>query len=715
MMNTSAVHHYPLSAPCYRLEPSDRIQIDGVDYAAQSHDAQGYVFFRQGNGADLAISMTHDEIAQRLTAGTLILHRGWFDVRKARQRLKSRVVLLSDLPSTDQQTILWRTEFCDRFLRIEAVEKEVNRSDGGMRPVIARIHDDLQRINALKQGKERRCGRRAECVDPPAPRSLRRWLDVYVSSGCDPMSLRPGHYRSGNRTPHLDAESREFALGHAWRYASLNRPTKALVFDAYNDAIIAENARREREGFPPLSKIGRRSFEILIGRLPVFAVHTGRYGKAAALQKFALVRQGLDILRPLERVEMDEYRVSLQALLVEAGVWSRLSRKLRREIQRARAWLTVAIDCASRCILAMRLLVAPPSAESALSALEMAIYPKDELCDAVGAGSRWEMHGVMETLVTDGGSAFVATVTQVAIRDLGITYEAPPGGLPYLRGTMERFFLTVQSRMLPLFPGQTFENAISRGDYDSEANACLTVEELNRAFIRYAVDIYHNTPHEGLAGETPRNAWQRLTRLYGIVPPPPEHIRTHVFGIGLERLIDNRGIRVLGLNYQSMELQALRASAGKRPVAIRVNRHNLGAISVFQGEGWISVPCSFRDAAGVSVREWIVASQDLRRRYAQQARISEDVVRQAMADLRGSAETAARRAELGEPVLASADFAQAEKELFQTFSFADQLATSEEDLLDGNGIVPFGVPSKADYSITQEHDEFGTPDDWAEE
>jgi len=713
-MENRAIAHLPTAdIPHYRFGPTDRIQVDSIDYVAVSKDQFGYVFSRSRDEDGIAISMGHAEIEERLRAGTLVVYRDWYNCRKARQRLKTAATLLRDLPDMEQRKILWKVEFCERFLKAEATEPSVSRSDKAMRAAISRIQDDLTHLEAARQGKPRRCGRKSENFDPPSPRSLRRWLNNYVGSGFDPMSVRSGHHRSGNRVPRTDGNSREFALAHAWGCASLNRPKKALAYTNYGDALVTENLTREQGGFPPLSKIGRRSFERMVAKFSPFALFSGRYGHEAALQHFALVNRGLDVTRPLERVEMDEYNVSLQSLLVEMGLWSGLSPRLKAEVQRTRTWLTVAIDCATRCILAMRLLVAAPSSESALSALEMAIYQKDSISDAVGVGCTWEMHGLMETLVTDGGAAFIAVSTQAALRDLNIAHEVPPGGVPFLRGTIERFFLTVQSRLLPLFPGQTFENAICKGNYDSEGNACLNVEELNRALIRYAVDIYHNTPHDALGGETPRNAWRRLKSLWGFFSPPSEHIRRHVFGIACTSRINNRGIRFLGLHYQSLDLQKLRFGVGQKLVSIRVNRHDLGAISVRQQDGgWISVPCVFKEIAGTSVWEWIGAAQDLQRRHADMTSLSKDIVRQAMDDLRQTAAMATKRAEIGEPILTLADLEKAERELFRSFAFAAPPAPSDEDLLGIDDIPQEPHQPDALTALEAPDDEFGGPDDW---
>jgi putative transposase len=714
MSNAFAQSFHDNTCSRYRFRAKDRIQIGTANYIATSFDADGYSFSQYDDPNGLTISLLHGEIMQQMKAGNIVVFPDWYDHRKAEQRIKNTKDLLSDLPVETQRIILWRIEFCQRFLKLEKAEPTVSRSDDGMQPAIQQIHNELQRLEFIRRGKAPRCGRKAEYFSPPSPRSLRRWLTVYADGVFSPTSLRPGTHRSGNRIPQMHGDSRAFASGHARNFASLNRPTKILVYCNYEDALRTENQSREQSGEPPLEKMGRRAFERLIGKLPPFFVYAGRYGREAAIRHFHATQSGLDVIRPLERVEMDEYSVSLQALLVDAGLWARLPKRLKDAVHRTRAWLTVAIDCATRCILSMRLLATAPSSQSALSALEMAIYDKADLADAVGTGANWEMHGLMETLVTDGGAAFIATQTQAAIRDLGIAYQAPPGGLPYLRGTIERFFLTVQARLLPLFPGQTFENALSKGAYDSEGNACISIEELNRIIIRYAVDIYHETQHEGLAGETPRNAWKRLTRLYGVLPPPSEHIRRHVFGLSMARRINNKGIRILGLQYQSAALQKLRSSVRQKLVTIRVNRYDLGYISVQSGEGWLSVPCVFSEISGMSIREWMAAAKDLRRKNAEMASLDKDIVRQAMDDLRQCADMAVKRAEIGEPIMSSEDLEKAERELFRAFEISYTPIPAEGDWLPAANANEPASP-QAEQPLDDLISEFGDADDWMPE
>lgn len=76
------------------------------------------------------------------------------------------------------------------------------------------------------------------------------------------------------------------------------------------------------------------------------------------------------------------------------------------------------------------------------------------------------------------------------------------------------------------------------------------------ALIRWATDIYHNTPHRGLDGETPVKAWRRLTQEYGVSPSPDMNMMRLCFGQERKYQLDKTGITILGVRYQAEHLQA---------------------------------------------------------------------------------------------------------------------------------------------------------------
>ncbi len=51
--------------------------------------------------------------------------------------------------------------------------------------------------------------------------------------------------------------------------------------------------------------------------------------------------------------------------------------------------------------------------------------------------------------------------------------------MPELRARIERLFGTMSNNFIGRFTGRTFSNTVVKGDYDPEARAALTVEDLS--------------------------------------------------------------------------------------------------------------------------------------------------------------------------------------------------------------------------------------------
>ncbi|PZR73187.1 MAG: hypothetical protein DI537_46900, partial [Stutzerimonas stutzeri] len=183
----------------------------------------------------------------------------------------------------------------------------------------------------------------------------------------------------------------------------------------------------------------------------------------------------LEVTRPLERLEIDETLIPLQAFLVDAGIWETLTPKQKDEVQRGRYWLSAAIDAATRCYTAA-LLVEKLTASTAVATLEMAVNDKSAYAAAAGCLTPWDMYGSPECVVQDSGSQFLSHEYCAAVTDLGAELLFPPAGLPQMRARKERGFRTLNG-LFSRLDGQTFENVVAKGDYNAEARATLDIEE----------------------------------------------------------------------------------------------------------------------------------------------------------------------------------------------------------------------------------------------
>ncbi|MBB6251469.1 hypothetical protein [Nitrospirillum iridis] len=689
----------PAIAPRYRFGLHDKVTVDGVDYRPFHTGDRGHAFERV-DVPGVTEDFTHEDLYRWQTDGLLKVRAGFFRGEAARLRSGKADVPLDETTEEEQFRTVWRYEYCVRFLRAEeAAPGTVNRSDRVMKAVIARLAAEVN-AQMLRKTARHRCGTRSENLDPPSPTTLRRWLRAFVQAGYQVEGVRPHSRESGNRIPRHDAASRSFASDVVVGFADEERPTMASVFADYEARLDEENRTRKEDGRPPLQHVGPRTFrKLLRSRLSDFDICVRREGEQAAMRKFKLVQGGLVVERPLQRVEMDEWDVGMFTVLPEdSEVWEVLDSETRETLQKSRPWLTAVQDCATRCILALRLSPEAPSTASALAGIEMAISDKSRLVAEVGAC--WEMHGVPGLVAMDSGAAFVAEQTKWAVLGLGAVPFYPAAGTPSMRGRIERLFGTMQRGLMHHFPGQTFANVIDRGDYDPTKKATLFLEELNRALIHF-VDAYHNTPHRELGGETPRNAWRRGVEEYGVVPPPDPVVRRHLFGIPVQRRLTHKGIELLGLHYHSRDLQRLLMESGHQDVEVRVGRLDIAEISVrprgSKGPWFTARATEDLDLTGTTWWEWVSAWRDLRTQYAEEAKISVGAVRASMAKIRKIGAAAKERLEIGSPILSPKHLNLMEEKLFRAFQIvpAAEAELPMEDILgaeDGSGEVTGAGP-----------------------
>ena len=263
----------------------------------------------------------------------------------------------------------------------------------------------------------------------------------------------------------------------------------------------------------------------------------------------------------MREVEIDHTMLDLE-LVVEPGV---LGDGRLRGKQTRRAWLTVAIDAATRMIVGFHLDYEAPSYASVMRCLGMIIRPKD-LTD-IDCASEWPVVGVPDIIKLDNGPEFHSDSMVATAGTLGIELRYCKKGAPYLRGKVERFFGEVARDYCQMFPGRTYANIVEKADYQSHERAVMTLEQARRLFKLWIVDLYHNKEHSGLYSSTPLEAWHRLS-CYGVRLPPRRTDLDALIGEIVKRSVSRKGVRYLGLTYNSDELESARRSREASRVAI---------------------------------------------------------------------------------------------------------------------------------------------------
>ncbi len=336
--------------------------------------------------------------------------------------------------------------------------------------------------------------------------------------------------------------------------------------------------------------------------------------------------------RPLERVEMDTWRVDLLKLLAEAGLLSAKERENFGLNGSQKPWyLTYAICTATRCILAMRLSQTAPVA-STVQTMEMITRDKGIWVDAVGALSPWHMYGVPERLVTGCGMEYVSIKARAAARDLGIVLEHAPAGFPQMQGSIARLFMTLGVNLRPRLLGRTFDGMIREHSLDP-ARSVFTTQDRCTALIRWVVDIHHQQPNAGLHGETPAQCWDRLNAQYGVAVPTDMSCRRIAFGTRMTRTLTKGGITILGVRYKAEDLAVKMVGKVGALVDVRWHGDDIGAIAVRMDDEWIEVPAVTPGCDGVSVQTLIAARRAITDRDKRRATLEDCVALQAFADI----------------------------------------------------------------------------------
>jgi len=279
--------------------------------------------------------------------------------------------------------------------------------------------------------------------------------------------------------------------------------------------------------------------------------------------------RGLRTSRALQVVQIDHALVDL--ILVTADT--------RQVI--GRPWITLAIDVHTRCVLGYHLGFEDPNQTSVGLCLEHACLPKGPWLHRLDVDVDYPMCGRMESVSWDNAKTFQATEVRRQCELYGIIVLTRPVRKPHYGAYIERYIGTFMGKV-HLLPGTTFSNSQDRGDYASERHAVMSFSEFAKWVALEIAGVYHNTPHRGLQGLTPKQAWTRAWTTQGgqcQLPPLIADAREFVVGFlpAESRKVCRQGIALKGLRYWDPALTPL-INNGR---AYRVHYHQGDLSKVF--------------------------------------------------------------------------------------------------------------------------------------
>jgi putative transposase len=420
---------------------------------------------------------------------------------------------------------------------------------------------------------------------PPSTTTLWRWNKRYTESDEDLLVLTPAHHRKGNTQRKLASGDRQKSDEIVKlidevieeKYLSKERPTVARTYDSIVSRIIAINDFRAPEDSLPIPH--RDTVYAIVHKLDPFVVMKSRYGERLAKQKYDPVKHGPRTTRPLERVEMDHTKIDF--MVVDPVM----------RLPVGRPCVTTALDHFTREILGKYMSFNPPSYLSVMHCLQHAIAPKSYIKEQYpNIVNTWDAYGLPELIVVDNGPEFHSIHFEDACLQLGINiHYAPPKQGKY-KGSIERWFGTQNKQLLHGQRGTTFSNILDRADYDSKANAIITITALEEMSHIYIVDVYHQQKHRGI-NDIPARLWKEAIAEYPPSLPPHRTALDVLLGCIEYRTVSAKGIELHSLFYNDDSLALLRRKLNRNArVMLKYDPSDLSIIHVADREHGVFLP-----------------------------------------------------------------------------------------------------------------------------
>jgi len=246
-----------------------------------------------------------------------------------------------------------------------------------------------------------------------------------------------------------------------------------------------------------------------------------------------------------------------------------------------RPWLSVAIDVATRCVVAIYVAMERPSAATVALLLTRVVMPKGPWLQSVGMDVKWPMYGLPKSLHLDNAAEFKSKALRIGCSQYGIDLTYRPVGRPHFGGHIERMNRTLMDRLRGI-PGATGNSPKGRKSRRPEKTAALTLAEFEKWLVLEIAQRYHHSEHRGLMGATPDSVWSALTATIPIraLPMDPEQqtrFLVQFLPIAL-RTIQPDGLTLFYIHYWHPIFAAWRES--RKKVIVRYHPEDLSRVFV---------------------------------------------------------------------------------------------------------------------------------------
>ncbi|MBT4196278.1 MAG: transposase family protein [Gammaproteobacteria bacterium] len=578
----------------YRIEAGDVVMIRGHLYKCNGRGPGGkHIFTSQKNRSTIYLSP--EEIYEYFAEGKF---------KKIDQSMSFPI--LNDSPhyqfDLSSLVVKERRDVMDRLHYMKGIQDHYQTggklSNRSLEPALEALFKELK-----KKNKE-------DGVIPPQKpmscSSAKRWFKAWKESGCELITLVKE--RRGNSTHRLSLEIRDVIDDVInTDYLSPLRITAKKAYRKIVGNIQVLNKQRKKLGLHEMKAPSYATVLNHINQVDEYDKLSKRHGAVYAAKATRAYGMTPPVNRVLERVQMDHTQLDV---FVDMG-----------QEQVIRPYLTLALDAHSKAILGYWLSINPPSADTVMNCLRVAILPKDII--AMGGNKDWQypMHGIPIELTLDNGKDFHSLDLEMACAQLGITMNFTPPRKPYYKAQVERKFGEINTSLLTSMPGRVYKDDPEKRD---DNYPFLTLDETNNILLQWICTILHETP-SSTTGLSPLKTWIKSvndTNFNNNLSNSPFDADT--LSITLGKTISNRklcpdGISNENLRYNSETLSRYRRSLakphGKNPsVSIKWNASDVGVIWVLDEKQnrYFQVPALQQESHGRSLFTHKVIQREIR-------------------------------------------------------------------------------------------------------
>ena len=345
-------------------------------------------------------------------------------------------------------------------------------------------------------------------------------------------------------------------------YATRRKPTRTRFWHE-----VAADCRTKGLAPPSIRRLGR-----WLEQKDQAKLMAKREGNDKAERRYLATPGTLIAEHPLEIVQIDHTKADVT--VVDPVTRCPLGRPT----------LTLAIDVNTRMVLGFHLSLEPPSLLAVALCLTHAVMDKSFWLAARGIGTDWPARGIPKAIYVDNGAEFHARAFERACSDYQIELSHRPPGTPRYGGHIERLIGTMMGA-IHLLPGSHFSNIFERGDLDAEAEAVMTLHELEIWLALEITGSYHARVHSVL-DTTPLAVWTEGTGQVSSRMPADLQQFLVDFLPSEQRVLQRDGLHLFHIRYWSDELRWLMGE-GSRKFTLKYDPRDLSRIFVLTEEGII--------------------------------------------------------------------------------------------------------------------------------